>query len=132
MCKAVQYNHNEVKFIHFRCPITVPPFGLPKAPGVESGISPQGGATVAYRTDGNVTLAAVAYCNPKDNFSYELGRVKASGRLISLHSKRHEADDDKYFRYEGADRAGFLRRLHDFMCADLGYIHRGKKRKTAA
>lgn len=119
----------EVKFIHFRCPVTAAPFGLPSSAG---GISPQGGATVAYRTDGDVTLAAVAYCNPVDNFSYALGRVKANGRLTSLRAGKHGADDDKYFKYEGPDRTAFLRRLHTFMCDDLGYVHRGKKEAKAA
>lgn len=118
----------EVKFTHFRMPSE-----QNKLDGiVVVGISPQGGATVAYVTNGNVTLAAVAYCNPKDNFSHAMGRVKSNGRLTGLMANHEKVDDDKYFKYEGDDRVGFLRRLHDFMCTDLGYIHRGTKHKTAA
>lgn len=43
----------------------------------------RGGATIAYTTDGNDVLYAIARCSPVDNFRKAFGRCKASGRLHS-------------------------------------------------
>lgn len=109
-----------VKFMHFRR--TESCYFRPET------LSPHGGATVAYCTDGDHTYAAVAYCSPRDNFSYALGRVKSAGRLNSLLCNPEKADEDVYFVYHGQDHHDFLRQLHAFMCNDLRYTHRGKKK----
>jgi len=82
-----------VKFIHVRAPEIGKYFGQPLAEVA----NPRGGATIAYVQDGDQFLAAVAYCNAKDNFNYAYGRNKAAGRLIQLGAKRVQPDNHKYF-----------------------------------
>lgn len=43
----------------------------------------RGGATIAYRTAGDVTHYAISECHPKDNFNKAIGRIKAEGKLSS-------------------------------------------------
>lgn len=49
------------------------------------GVSGLGGATVACEVspEGFVLKAAASICNPRDNFSRKVGRIKATGRLKS-------------------------------------------------
>lgn len=51
---------------------------------VDNQVKNNGGFTVAYRELDNGWIEyAFAKCSPRDNFSRELGRVKAQGRLDS-------------------------------------------------
>jgi pimeloyl-CoA synthetase len=122
-----QYRDRGIKFSHFRVPTT----SLDGA-SVQEGIHSQGGATVAYTSTADGTFAAVAYCNPKDNFNYGYGRAKAAGRLTQLMAAPEKADGDKFFADKGADSSVLLARLHDHMLEGLGYIHRGKKKPSKA
>lgn len=49
----------------------------------DNSVSCKGGITLCYATIGDTTYIAHAYCNPCDNFSYEKGRERARGRLVS-------------------------------------------------
>lgn len=97
----------KVKFIHIRRHET------------DGSISPLGGGTVAYEVDpgtGMVSRAASSFCNPRDNFSRHLGRVKAQGRL---NSKRwvielgniHERDFVAKIRAENGNLLDFSTRV---------------------
>lgn len=97
----------KVKFIHIRRHET------------DGSVSPLGGGTVAYEVDsdtGMVSRAASSFCNPRDNFSRYLGRVKAQGRL---NSKRwvielgniHERDFVAKIRAENENLLDFSTRV---------------------
>lgn len=44
---------------------------------------PRGGATVAIKTEGNVSTFAIAWCSKKEVFNRKIGRAVATGRLPS-------------------------------------------------
>ena len=48
----------------------------------------RGGMTVAFKYFGDDIEYAIAQCHEEDNFSRELGRVKAAGRLHSHRYRR--------------------------------------------
>ena len=102
-----------IQFRHFRSPTGD---GKPDS---------RGGATVAYTTasDGK-TYAAVAYCNPSDNFSYQYGRAKSAGRLMQLITGTVSADSDKYFVDE-EKREDYIEVISHFMVEDLRYLYNG-------
>lgn len=50
-------------------------------------IMPRGGMTLAITQDGNNITVAMAQCGRKDNFSRELGRTIAEGRLKARSNK---------------------------------------------
>lgn len=114
------------KFTHFRAPSYHVELGKAL---VTDGINSRGGATVAYLEQEGKLYAAVAYCNPTDNFCYKYGRNKAQGRLTQLTYKPELNDSDKYFIL---DPATGLETLHKFMTDDMGYIHRGQRKKEKA
>lgn len=97
----------KVKFIHIRRHDT------------NGSISPLGGGTVAYEVDsdtGMVSRAASSFCNPRDNFSRHLGRVKAQGRLNSKHwvmemGNIHERDFVAKIRAENENLLDFSPRI---------------------
>lgn len=113
---------NTCKYMHFRNPITKhdEEWGLDDVVGIDS----KGGATVAYTEQDGKLFAAVAYCNPTDNFQYRYGRNKAAGRLQQLLAKPELNDSDKYFVLDSDG----LAELHRFMVDDLGYFHRGPRK----
>ena len=84
-----------IRFAHIRHPDTQ---------HKDNKINPRGGATVAYQEGVKVDTIeyAVAYCNPKDNYCKEYGRMKAQGRLNSV---------DQCFVFTG-DRKKFLKLLY--------------------
>lgn len=111
------------KFTHFRAPS----YRVENGSAVYTdGINSTGGATVAYLEKEGKLYAAVAYCNPTDNFCYKYGRNKAQGRLTQLTNKPELDDSDKYFILD--PKTG-LSTLHKFMTDDMGYIHRGPRKK---
>lgn len=71
-----------VKFLHVRRPNV-----LQTAMGSleVSGISPNGGKTIAYVVDEDHNVHGYAYarCHERDNYNKRQGRVKAEGRLRS-------------------------------------------------
>ena len=97
----------KVKFIHIRRHET------------NGSISPLGGGTIAYEVDpdtGMVSRAASSFCNPRDNFSRHLGRVKAQGRLNSKHwvielGNIHERDFVAKIRAENENLLDFSTRV---------------------
>jgi hypothetical protein len=118
----------DFKFTHFRIPERTLADGLSVR---EEGIAARGGATMAYVTRDDKTYAAIAFCNPKDNFNYAYGRAKAAGRLTQLLTFPENADNDKFHISKDSDRIAFLVRMRSYMLDGLGYIHRGKKVKQA-
>lgn len=86
-------------------------------------VNPRGGATVAYRTEGKYTYAAVSFCNPIDNFNFQYGRNKSNGRLTQLLARREIADDQTYFIFN-SDKG--LTPVADYLGA-LGYRRRGPR-----
>jgi hypothetical protein len=119
----------DYKFTHFR----LPSWAAMDGQGVLAEAKPdsRGGATVAYVTRDDKTYAAIAFCNPKDNFNYAYGRAKAAGRLTQLLTFPEKADNDKFHVSKDSDGIAFLVRLRSYMLDGLGYIHRGKKVKQA-
>lgn len=71
-----------VKFIHIRNTETVPQSGGKLA------VSHMGGMTIAYKhlQNGN-TRIGVAVCSDKDHYNMKLGRIKATGRMLSTNRK---------------------------------------------
>lgn len=104
------------KFIHYRLHSEA-----------DGSILSRGGATASILEKDGKTYAAVAYCNPSDNFNFQYGRAKADGRLTRLLDNTGLADDDKYFVREGT-AADFVRALDSFMSTDMGYFSRGRAR----
>lgn len=86
-------------------------------------VNPRGGATVAYRTEGKYTHAAVAFCNPIDNFNFQYGRNKSNGRLTQLLARKELADDQTYFIFNSEQG---LTPVADYLGA-LGYRRRGPR-----
>lgn len=108
------------KFVHFRLTqYDVRGFNI-----VPVGISPQGGATVAYTEKDGKMYAAAAYCNPNDNFNFAYGRNKAAGRLTQLLHNPEKQDDEMYHIFPAEDG---LQNLRKFFEAS-GYIHRGPRK----
>lgn len=101
---------------------------LPRVGGEERVISGRGGATMAFvdvpKENGKLAFgAAIAYCNPSDNFQYVYGRNKSRGRLVQAASNNFtEVDDDKTFYIEVEDRDEFLAKMDAFM-EDFGLSH---------
>lgn len=85
--------------------------------------SNMGGATVATADKDGKTYAAVAYCNPIDNFSREYGRRIAESRLKQLINKPEIADDDRFFVVDCGDRDVLLRRIGGLL-SDIGYTQK--------
>lgn len=95
----------KIRFAHFRSPVT----------GTGDGIScgPRGGCTIALKEDvdqqgGLVTLAAIKFCHPNDNFNRKEGRKKAGWLLdkLSYHQGQlkettHVGYDRYYYRAGG-------------------------------
>ena len=75
----------KVSFIHRR-------------PVINGIVQNSGGYTVAYRETDKGVEYAVAYCNPKDNFSKLTGRVKAEGRMKSANHLRRSVLNFDNFR----------------------------------
>lgn len=87
----------------------------------------RGGATLAYvgdtNSDGNkVTKIAVAFCNPADNYSKKLGRVKSYGRLQQLNVGSTQPDDSRYFVVEGDDPRAAAEDVAHELALDHGYV----------
>lgn len=82
--KAARYEEG-VKFIHVRC-----------ADVTTGDVSPNGGATVAYKIVDDETLEyAVAFCHENDAYNKHLGRDKSAGRLKSAnHADYWRGDTD--------------------------------------
>lgn len=108
-----QYDENH-RFSHFR---------VIEADGT---IAPQGGASVAYTQVGDRLFCAAAYCSPRDNFSYQSGRIKSSARLGNLVARPEKEDGNKYFTFklDGNDVAAGVRAIRDHMVDGLGYATR--------
>lgn len=104
------------KFLHFR-PLSER----------DASILPQGGATVSVLEKDGKTYAAVAWCNPFDNFNFQYGRAKSDGRLTRLLQNPSLADDNVYFVSDDAP-ADFVRRLDEYMSGDMGYVSNGRSR----
>ena len=60
----------------------------------------RGGMTVAFNDYGGYIEYAIAQCHEKDNFSSELGRIKAAGRLNSKQYRRiFNGSKEDFLRY---------------------------------
>ena len=108
------------KFMHFR----LAEYDMREFSLTPVGISPQGGATVAYTEKDGKLFAATACCNPKDNFNYAYGRNKAAGRLTQLLHNPEKQDDEMYHIFPAEDGLESLRKFFE----DSGYIHRGPRK----
>lgn len=86
-------------------------------------INSHAGATVATKVEGPFLYAAVAFCNPKDNYNSHYGRAKAQGRLTQLLGNKELSDDDTYYILP-ADTA-VERISHDMLA--IGYRRRGSR-----
>lgn len=64
-----------VRFAHLRST---------EVPVARDGATQSPGATIGFYDQGDEYYAAVAYCNPLDNFCKATGRTKATGRLVQI------------------------------------------------
>lgn len=117
--------NEQIKFSHFR-------------KHDAAGFATKGGATIAYKPVADKLLAAIAYCSPRDNFSYAAGRLKASARLTYLlehpeHAGKEKAAD-KYFVIPIIDGriAPAVDRLRDHLVDGLGYAPRYEQKAQAS
>ena len=85
--------HN-VKFIHCR------------NKNEKGSVTPNGGLTIAFVTDNEFKVIgyAAARCAPMDVFVKQIGRMKASGRLLS---------DKWYQEVEPIDQKQFVTKAHE-------------------
>lgn len=63
-------------------------------------------ATIAFIDYDDAYFAAVAYCNPTDNFNKAMGRVKSTGRLVQVVLDTYPREGNweyKYFRGSAED-----------------------------
>lgn len=86
----------------------------------------KGGVTLAYISDvdqdGNpLTKIAAAFCNPIDNYSKRLGRIKSFGRLTQL-MQGQPADDERYFIVAGEDPRAAAEEVAKEICDYTGYV----------
>lgn len=71
---------NNVKFIHLR------PTSYGSLETYANGDTPHnGGATVAYATDGTSLRIQIARCSPKDRYCKRIGRATAQAKGESVH-----------------------------------------------
>lgn len=63
-------------------------------------VDPRGGITIAFDLDTTTgtVVSQAAYCNPKDNYSKRLGRIKAEARLKAHPIEVEDFTDLKDFR----------------------------------
>lgn len=108
------------KFKHFR------------RPDAGGNIDPRSGASVAYVVKDGKLFCAAAYCGPRDNFSYALGRIKSSARLGNFVNHPEKEDGNIYFTFniDGDDIAAAVRAISDFMVDGLGYSPRYESQET--
>lgn len=108
-----QYNEAH-KFSHFRMRDS------------NGNVAANSGATVAYAVNGDKLFCAAAYCGPRDNFTYSLGRIKSSARLTNFLNHPEKRDGNIYFSYniENGDVAAAVRAIRDYMVDGLGYSPR--------
>lgn len=66
----------------------------------DGSINPNGGLTIAYviNSDFKVVGFAAAKCHNKDNYNKQIGRMKASGRLLSaqFYTEMPEIDEQTF------------------------------------
>lgn len=92
-------------------------------------VTNKGGATIAYKTtDDGRHIAAVAYCNPTDNFSRPFGRNKAEARMKELEKKHAKNDDFKFFEEpsDARDLGEFVNSIVAGISDSTGYARRVK------
>lgn len=109
----MQYDPNH-KFSHFR------------KRDAEGNVNPRAGASVAYAVKDGELFCAAAYCGPRDNFSYQLGRIKSSARLANFLNHPEKNDANIYFTIPIKDDnvSAAVRGIRTFMVDGLGYSTR--------
>lgn len=116
----------EVKFRHFRSILIIE-----KVDGEERVVEPNAGATLAYTKTDTGYAAAIAFCNPVDNYNKKYGAAKAEGLLRRFAQydyvvdRMTEAiqDTNRYLTVETVDPTEFYRAVDNSM-AEYEYFVR--------
>lgn len=91
-----------IKFLHFRCYDSVSLFVQER--------SSRGGCTVAYTVNDDDTSVhyAKSVCHVSDNYNKKLGRIKATGKLLSEKlSQQFKGTEKEFIRHIELDQDNF-------------------------